>query len=197
MTMKRTLVAIGVAATAIFAACGNDAAAPAPAATPAAAAKPKAAAAVGASPDGGTEAESAQYVYSYNPVGKRDPFRSPLGDPNAKKENSAENPNGGECQEPLCLFDIEQLALVAVVSGDANPIAMLEDPNRTGHIVRRNTKVGKQGGKVTQILRDCIVITEYFLGPDGKKNPNRVNICVKKEAAQAPTIDLLINKAVE
>ena len=192
MTMTRTLVAIGV--TAIFAAaCGEEA--PPPAA--AVAAKPKAAPVVAAGvADGGSEAEANSYIYNYNPVGKRDPFRSPLGDPQKKKEEGTPGEDPG-CQEPLCAFDLEQLTLVAVVSGDANPIAMLEDPNRVGHIVRRNTRAGKQGGKVTQILRDCIVITEYFLGADGKKNPNRVNICVKKEAAQAPTIDLLINKAVE
>ena len=189
MTTIRTLTALGVAAT-MLAACGKD---DVPAAAPVETAKPKARAAAMSS-DAGTD-ESSLYVYSYNPVGKRDPFRSPLADPSKKPIDDPAT--GGDCQEPLCQYDIEQLALVAVVSGDANPIAMLEDPNKTGHIVRRNTKVGKQGGKVTQILRDCIVITEYFLGPDGKKNPNRVNICVKKEAEKAPTIDLLQNKAVE
>lgn len=192
MRMLRALLALSVIAL-VGAGCGsNDAPA---AAAPAPTANPKPRLATGGA-DAGTETEASLYVYSYNPVGKRDPFRSPLVDVTQRKPGD-DAANAGDCGEPLCAFDIEQLALVAVVSGDANPIAMLEDPNRTGHIVRRNSKVGKQGGKVTQILRDCIVITEYFLGPDGKKNPNRVNICVKKEAATAPTIDLLINKAVE
>jgi type IV pilus assembly protein PilP len=189
MTVKPHLVLLGALAS-LLAACGDD---PAPAAPAAAAPKPKAAAPA-AAPAGST-AEASQYVYSYNPVAKRDPFRSPLGD---------EKPKPGEagaaaevCPEPLCAFDLEQLALVAVVSGDANPVAMVEDPQRTGHIVHRNTRIGKQGGKVTQILRDCIVITEYFLTPDGKKNPNRVNLCVKQEATGEHAFDLLNNKAVE
>jgi type IV pilus assembly protein PilP len=102
-----------------------------------------------------------------------------------------------DCSDPLCAFDIEQLALVGVVSGDANPVAMLEAPDHVGHIVRRNTRVGKQGGKVTAISSDCIVVTEYFQTPDGRVNPNKVNICVKKDEAVEKTMDLFNNKAVQ
>ena len=147
-----------------------------------------------ASADAGT-AEPFELNYNYTPIGKRDPFRSPIDEDVNKGIKGADSDQ--ICPEALCQFDLEQLTLIAVVSGDANPVAMLEDPNKTGHIVRRNTKVGKQGGKVTQILRDCVVITEYFMTPDGKKNPNRVNICVKKEDARDRTFDLFNNKNVE
>jgi type IV pilus assembly protein PilP len=103
----------------------------------------------------------------------------------------------GICAEPLCNFDLDQLTLVAVVSGDANPVGMLEDPTKVGHLVHRNTRVGKQGGKVTQIQRDCVVVTEYFQSPDGKVNPNRVNLCIKTDKRSAPILDLLQNKIFE
>jgi type IV pilus assembly protein PilP len=193
MTTQRTFVMLAVLAV-VAAACGSEEAA-APAPTPAPRPRPAAAAVAGPA-DGGSD-DANLFVYSYNPVGKRDPFRSPIGEIKPKGAEGSGDTKTDGCDEPLCVFDIEQLTLVAVVSGDANPVAMLEDPNKVGHIIRRNTKVGKQGGKVTQILRDCVVVTEYFLGPDGKKNPNRVNICVKQEAAQAPTIDLMQNKAIE
>ncbi len=169
---------------------GCDEAPPPPsAAAPARAAGP---AATAAPTDGGIGAP--QYVYTYNPVGKRDPFR-------ASEEQISLKFAGGEgpsvCNEPLCQHDLDQLVLVAVVSGDANPMGMIEDPSKTGHIVRRNSKVGKQGGKVTAILRDCVVVTEYFRTPDGKVNPNRVNLCVKKDSAAHTVIDLLQNKAIE
>lgn len=178
------------ALTGFLAGCGDDPVAP----VAAPAAKPKAAAAAAAGRSDAGTAEVILIQYSYNPVAKRDPFRSPLGDPIDKGK---EAPPTDICPEPLCGFDLDQLTLVAVVSGDANPVAMLEAPNHTGHIVRRNTKVGKSGGKVTQILRDCIVVTEYFQTPDGKKNPNRVNICVKKEATNDRDFDLLNNKVQE
>lgn len=190
--LRLLLIAGGVAAVAV--ACG---AAPGPAAAPAAAgdatakAKP---AARGTADAGSDSSEAVQYTYSYNPVGKRDPFRSPIDEPKKPGEKSEDR---GLCPDPLCQFDLEQLTLVAVVSGDANPVAMLEDANKVGHIVRRNTKVGKQGGKVTQILRDCIEVTEFFMTPDGKKVPNRVQICVKKDDKVDAPIDLLNGKAVE
>ena len=199
MTKLRFFMVIGAAGS-IAAACGSEPAAPV-AAAPTATATPKPTpapvAAAPAAVDGGTAAaaEAAQFTYSYNPVGKRDPFRSPIDE--QRKEKGGENAVNDVCPEPLCQFDLEQLTLVAVVSGDANPIAMLEDANRIGHIVRRNSKIGKQGGKVSQILRDCIEVTEFFLSPDGKKVPNRVSVCVKKEDSIERPFDLFNNKATE
>lgn len=174
----------GVAAATLLAvACGDEPprAAPAPAAPAPAAAAPAPEAAADAA-DAGTPAPP-PYQYAYNPLGKRDPFRAVVED--------AHQNGGPECSEPLCQFDLEQLALVAVVSGDANPIAMLEDPGRVGHIVRRSSRVGKHGGKVTQILRDCIVVTEFWTGPDGKANPNPIKKCIQSEANVVSPLDLI------
>src|SRR4051812_1841135 len=60
------------------------------------------------------------YQYAYNPLGKRDPFRSLLED----LRNQAQGSQVESCSEPLCQWDLDQLILVAVVTGDANPIAM-------------------------------------------------------------------------
>lgn len=187
------MLALG-AALCFVAACSDDKPAPAPAPRPKARPAPVAEAAA-ASADGGTMGSeaAAPYVYAYNPVAKRDPYRVLFETVQDRKDEGT----GPTCTEPLCQFDLDQLNLVAVISGDANPVAMLEDGALVGHIVRRNTKVGKQGGKVTQILRDCIVITEYFTTPDGKLNPNRVNICVKQEKSQTQVMDLLNNKQIE
>ena len=147
-----------------------------------------------AASDAGTTGEGAStYSYAYNPIAKRDPYRVLFENTIERDKEQGTSP----CTEALCQYDLDQLNLVAVISGDANPVAMLEDAAQVGHIVRRNTKVGKQGGKVTQILRDCIVVTEYFTTPDGKLNPNRVNICVKQEKSQTQVMDLLNNKQIE
>jgi type IV pilus assembly protein PilP len=136
---------------------------------------------------------TASVPYAYNPVGKRDPFRSPLMEPGGGRQ--VEGTGETEvCSEPLCRFDLSELTVVAVVSGDANPLAMVEDKVGTGYLVRRNTKIGRQGGKVTQVLRDCIVVTSYITGPDGKAQPNKENMCVKEDARSAPVLDLLRGK---
>lgn len=98
------------------------------------------------------------------------------------------------CNDPLCQFDLDSLKVVAVVSGDANPMAMLEDGSGIGHVVRRNSKVGKQGGKVTAIARDCLVVTSFVQGVDGKAQANRVNMCVKQDEKLKDPIDLLQGK---
>jgi type IV pilus assembly protein PilP len=189
---KLTLALFAGATLTLVAACEDK-----PPPPPPAAAKPKPKPppepVAGASADGGTSEGAAAYVYSYNPVAKRDPYRVLFEFTSNKDGEATPNP----CTDALCQYDLDQLTLVAVISGDANPVAMLEDQGQVGHIVRRNTKVGKQGGKVTQILRDCIVVTEYFTTPDGKLNPNRVNICVKQEKSQEGIMDLLNNKTVE
>jgi type IV pilus assembly protein PilP len=144
-------------------------------------------------------AESGEpYQYSYVAMGKRDPFRSSQMGSDEGPKGPASGPNIEACDEPLCQVDLDELKLVAVVSGDANPVAMVEDKSGVGHVVRRNTKVGRQAGKVTAILRDCIVVTSFVVGPDGRAQPNRQNLCVSTEGQGSnPVLDLLIGKTRE
>src|SRR5688572_10850749 len=105
---------------ALAGACGEDpkpAAAPAPSSAPAkkAAAEPSAAADADA-----TDTAETTLIYQYNPMAKRDPFRSPDAD---QRQNSTT-----ACTEPLCQWELDQLTLVGVVSGMANPFGMVEDP---------------------------------------------------------------------
>ncbi len=175
-----------------LAGCGDDAPSPAAAAAAATPKKAAPAATTLSSLDAGTD--SAPYLYSYNPIAKRDPFRGTGID---EGPSTQEAPKAETCDEPLCQFDVDELMLVAVVSGDSNPLAMVEDRTGTGHLVRRNTRLGKQGGKVTSILRDCMVVTSFVRGADGRAQPNRQNMCVKKEARQMPQLDLMIGKMRE
>jgi type IV pilus assembly protein PilP len=126
------------------------------------------------------------FVYAYNPTGKRDPFRVPEDEirPNI-------NPLEQACSEPLCQYELEQLSLVGVVTGGPNPMAMVEDPLGRGFSLRRNSRVGKRGGKVTAIRRDEITITEYWTGPDGKVVPNMVDKKLSPEMQGVPVIDLV------
>lgn len=164
--------------------CGD-----APPAATAPAKRPQAAAKEGPAAPAGS---SAAVAYMYNPVGKRDPFRGLFMETGGARSEESSAPE--VCSDPLCRFDLGDLTVVAVVSGDANPLAMVEDKTGVGHLVRRNTKIGRPGGKVTQILRDCIVVTSFVSGPDGKAQPNKENMCVKSDVRSAPVLDLLGGK---
>lgn len=131
------------------------------------------------------------YVYEYNPVGKRDPFRSPIED--MVRETPQPGQQVAACNEALCQWDIDQLKLVAVVTGDANPMAMVEDPMGRGHIVRRNTRMGRQGGKVTQILRDEVIVTETITTPE-RVVYNPVKLELKQDGRVDPAYDMMTGK---
>jgi len=186
ITSTTTRVLVPALLALALVACGEDEAPPPAAPTPGGAKKKADAAPVAA---------VAQVDYVYTSVGKRDPFRS-FGEPTPGPQGPSTGPEAGpECTEPLCLMDLDDLNVVAVVSGDSNPLAMVEDAKHVGFIVRRNTRIGKQGGKVIQILRDCIVVLSFVSGgPDGKPQANKQNLCVKTESAAGPEIDLLRNK---
>lgn len=155
---------------------------------PPAAPKPPAAKATAVAPRDAPAPEAAPYVYSYNPLAKRDPFRSLVEEVRSPLAESS------ACSEPLCQWDLGQLTLVAVVTGDANPLAMVEDPAGRGHLIRRSTRMGKQGGKVTQILRDTVTVTEFWTGPDGKVNPNPTTLHMKPDKTLVPDLDLATGK---
>lgn len=173
-------------------ACGSD---PGSATVPVAVAPAKRA---GVGVDAGVTITAEPYLYSYVSMGKRDPFRSASAGSEASAQTNTGNPDREVCDEPLCQVDLDELRLVAVVSGDANPVAMVEDRTGVGHVVRRNTKVGKQAGKVTAILRDCIVVTSFVVGPDGRAQPNRQSLCVSTEGQGSnPVLDLMNGKTRE
>lgn len=180
MSQRSKTLGVLLAAAMLAVACGGSAPPPTTAQQTKAAAKPPAA----------PEAAAPVASYVYNPIGKRDPFRSPEAEPAAQAglANTA-------CTEPLCRFDIDQLTLVAVVSGDANPLAMVQDPLGRGYFVRRNSRVGRQGGKVTQIMSDAVVITEYFTTPDGKTTANPVTLAIKSEKIPDQETDLATGKS--
>jgi type IV pilus assembly protein PilP len=159
---------------ALAAACGGS---PKPAAAPPPAAADDAAKKAAPKP----EAEAPPVVeYAYSPVGKRDPFRSLLDDASEARPDQATRPDCG----PLCKWEIDQLKLVAVISGMSNPLGMVEDPGGKGYIVRRGTFMGKRNGKVTQIRAGEVVVTEIYKDQMGKPHPNLVVIKLPGDKVQ-------------
>lgn len=171
---------LGFVAAALVTACGSPKPPPSPA-TPAPKPKPKEVAAA--------DELQAEEEFVYSPVGKRDPFRSLLGRV-ATTQEPAEDPLCGQ----LCSWDLEQLRLVAVVSGMASPLAMVQDPKGNGYNLRRGTSIGKRNGKVAEILRDRIVVTEFQRLGTGEVLPVQTELILRGTKAnqdEAP-LDLLV-----
>lgn len=165
---RALLLALAVA----LAACGDKKPPPAPAA-----AKPAPAAA--AAPAATEEAKKPEEVeWAYSSVGKRDPFRSFL----SELEKSASG-LATRCATPLGKFELEQLKLVAVITGLEDPVAMVEAPSGVGYAVRRGACMGKNGGVVAAVRTGEVVVSEWAIRADGTRDRTQTVLRLPKEAA--------------
>jgi type IV pilus assembly protein PilP len=107
-------------------------------------------------------------LFVYNPIGKRDPFRTFL-----TKENEDEN---GPARTDLQKYDIDQYKLVGIVWGNERPRALVQDPTGEGFVMEIGTYIGKNWGKVTQIQSDVVVVTEEYEAMDGRLIVNPIHL---------------------
>ena len=154
-----------------LAACGSKSRPPPPSS---AAARP-AAGAPAAEP---AKPGPAEPEYAYTSVGKRDPFRSFLAELDA-----ATRPATTRCSTPLGRFELEQLKLVAVVTGLDDPMAMVEAPNGIGYSLKRGACVGRNGGVVSAVRTGEVVVAEWTIRADGTRDRTQTILRLPKEAS--------------
>ena len=161
-----------LAATSLFAACRDAKKPPVrPAPAPMAAVVPAVA-------NPGASAEAAAPEWSYSSVGKRDPFRSFLAD-----LTSVEKTASTRCSTPLGRFELEQLKLVAVVTGLDDPVAMVEAPGGVGYSLKRGACVGRNGGVVSVVRSGEVVVSEWAIRADGTRDKTQTILRLPKEAS--------------
>jgi type IV pilus assembly protein PilP len=94
--------------------------------------------------------------YVYNPAGRRDPFQ-PLVVAARQAVAAPEEP-----LTPLQTYDIAQFRLIGIIVGKGEPRAMIVAPDGKSYILQRNIKIGKNGGKVTEVQREMVLVEEKF-----------------------------------
>ncbi|MDY7031320.1 MAG: pilus assembly protein PilP [Thermodesulfobacteriota bacterium] len=112
-------------------------------------------------------------LYVYNPQGKRDPFRPfILATTQGKKE---ENVKG---RTPLERYQLSQLKVVGIIWGESDHMntAMVEDPISNGYILKRGTRIGRNNGRVIQILNDRVVVREKYRDYFGKMTSRKTSL---------------------
>lgn len=95
--------------------------------------------------------------FHYEPVGKRDPFRS------FEWEQLKLELSDGNTRGPLEQFDVSQLSLVGVIWNAHNARALIQDPSGMSYIVAEGAKIGKNSGRVTSIDDNLVVIKETYV----------------------------------
>jgi len=110
--------------------------------------------------------------YSYNPIGKPDPFKPFI--------QLASREGARKLATPLQKFDISQLKLVAIISTSHGNVALVEDATGKGYILKKGTWVGKNDGKVTKILRDKVIIEEVYQDIFGQTKTSEISLLLHK-----------------
>ena len=108
--------------------------------------------------------------YTYNPVGKPDPFK-PFIQITPAKEYSRSVP-----LTPLQKYETSQLKLVAIITTPEGNVALVEDSAGKGYFLRKGTGIGKNDGKVKIILKDKVIIEEVDEGILGQKKINEISL---------------------
>ena len=101
-------------------------------------------------------------AYVYDSKGKKDPFETIF-----RKRETAEVGKEGQDQKkkrvpltPLEKIALSQLRLVAVMLAPSGSKAMVEDASGKGYIITNGTYIGKNSGRVINILLDKVVVEE-------------------------------------
>ena len=116
---------------------------------------------------------AAQDSYVYNPIGKRDPFRSFLALGTAQVDTTP--------RTPLQKYEIDQYQLVGIIWGVDRPRALVEDPEGGGHVMEIGTYIGRNWGKVTQITDNEVVVTEEYKTMEGELVVNPIKLALVSE----------------
>jgi type IV pilus assembly protein PilP len=115
------------------------------------------------------EPEKKPEEFAYNPVGKPDPFKPFIQLDQKGRVSSAH-------LTPLQKYDISQLKLVAIITGGQGNIALVEDSQGKGYFLKKGTLIGRNDGKVKQILKDRVIIEEVYQDIFGQTKGNEISL---------------------
>jgi type IV pilus assembly protein PilP len=99
--------------------------------------------------------------YSYDPSGRRDPFK-PIG---LEKALGADNPD----IPPLQRVGLTELNLIGIMWGGFGYTAMVQTPDGKGYTIKRGTRVGPNNGVVSAITENSIIVKEQYRDVYGKE----------------------------
>lgn len=115
--------------------------------------------------------EEAQQISVYRPKAKRDPFKSFVTSRTAVSARREETP---KIKTPLQRYSLDQLKVVGIIGGGNVRKALLEDDVGKGYVVEVGNAVGTEGGEITAIQKDRIIIESTYRDVLGQKKVRRI-----------------------
>ena len=170
--MKRTLLFAAVISSLglVLIACGDKKPAKKP--QPQAAAPQAAVAAAPAAPQNEVKVE--KEVYVYEPKGRRDPF-VPLTD--VVKDKPVRKKGTAAIED----FDVEEIKVIAIAWDSKQYFAMVTLPDKKSYTIRKGMTLGLYGGKVREITKDSVIITEQIKDYKGQLKTKDTILKLRKE----------------
>lgn len=111
-----------------------------------------------------TEAkDELEKAYLYDPTGKTDPFKSFIKTRKEKEIKEKKKP-----KTYLETLDLSQLSLSVIVIGPKGKWAMVKDPKGVGHVIKKGTAIGTNGGIVHIIKEGEVIVREEYQDFRGK-----------------------------
>lgn len=119
--------------------------------------------------------ESPPTKYVYVAEGRRDPFQ-----PFLLVRRPVDIQGDLSALTPLQQFETQQYKLSAIIVGYGEPMAMVSAPDGKSYVVRKGMKIGKSGGKVTQISKDAFLVEEKYRDLSDEVRTNMLEIKLPK-----------------
>ena len=116
---------------------------------------------------------SAAQSYVYDPEGKRDPFRSILLD-------LANNEKMDVPRAPLEQFELQQLALSAIIWETGRPRALVTDPGGKSFVIMKGSRIGKNLGRVVHIGDNLVLVKETYVDFAGEQSTKDVEMRIRR-----------------
>ena len=114
----------------------------------------------------------------YEPVGKIDPFEPLFIN---KSHVVAKKRMKRIPKTPLETFDLSQLKLVGIMLSESGNTALLEDATGKGYVIKNGVYIGTNGGKVTGMDKDKIIIEEEIEDELGKITVKKIELKLQKK----------------
>jgi Tfp pilus assembly protein PilP len=164
------LILIMIIASIILISCADKK----PAAKKAEPPKPQQAAATKTDAAVSGEIKAEKEIYNYDSKGRRDPFVSLTDVMKAKPtRKTGTSPTEG--------YDVDEVKLIAIAWDSQQYYAVVTLPDRKSYTVKKGMVLGLYGGKVRDITRDSVIISEQIKDYKGQLKTKDTILKLRKE----------------
>jgi len=117
----------------------------------------------------------------YTRKGRLDPFVPFVQGPEPESGQKAQKKlQRRKPRTPLERLSLGQLSLTAIMETPDHKMAMVEEASGKGYVVKKGTYIGDQGGRITKVLSDAIVIEEKYLDVFGNVDVRKKQLKLQK-----------------